>query len=105
MTAGPWAAGSNATTVFWAATRTKLDACRELNGAGVAVGPCHSVAELFADEHVHSHNMLVEMPRTDGVDQPIVTPGNPIKLSRMAEGPERRVPWLAARSFRFGNMA
>ena len=38
--------------------------------------------------------MLVEMPRTDGVDQPILTPGNPVKMSRLAEGPETRVPWL-----------
>jgi crotonobetainyl-CoA:carnitine CoA-transferase CaiB-like acyl-CoA transferase len=36
----------------------------------------------------------VEMPRTDGIDQPILTPGNPVKLSDMAEGPETRVPWL-----------
>ena len=38
--------------------------------------------------------MLVEMPRTDGVDQPILVPGNPVKLSKMAEGPETRVPWV-----------
>jgi crotonobetainyl-CoA:carnitine CoA-transferase CaiB-like acyl-CoA transferase len=28
------------------------------------------------------------------VDQPILTPGNPVKLSDVAEGPETRVPWL-----------
>ena len=39
-------------------------------------------------------DMLVEMPRTDGVDQPILTPGNPVKISGVAEGPESRVPWL-----------
>ena len=38
--------------------------------------------------------MLVEMPRTDGVDEPVFTPGNPVKLSKVTEGPERRVPWL-----------
>ena len=36
--------------------------------------------------------MLVEMPRTDGVDEPVLVPGNPVKLSKMAEGPETRVP-------------
>ena len=34
------------------------------------------------------------MPRTDGVDQPVLIPGNPVKLSRVAEGPETRVPWV-----------
>ena len=34
------------------------------------------------------------MPRTDGVDQPVLIPGNPVKLSAVAEGPEQRVPWL-----------
>ena len=38
--------------------------------------------------------MLVEMPRTDGVDEPVLVPGNPVKLSKMAEGPETRVPWV-----------
>ncbi|HKY13621.1 MAG TPA: CoA transferase, partial [Microthrixaceae bacterium] len=32
--------------------------------------------------------------RTDGVDQPILIPGNPVKLSDVAEGPETRMPWL-----------
>ena len=38
--------------------------------------------------------MLVEMPRTDGVDEPVLIPGNPVKLSEVAEGPETRVPWV-----------
>ena len=38
--------------------------------------------------------MLVEMPRTDGVDEPVLIPGNPIKLSKVSEGPETRVPWV-----------
>jgi crotonobetainyl-CoA:carnitine CoA-transferase CaiB-like acyl-CoA transferase len=38
--------------------------------------------------------MLVEIPRTDGVDDPVLVPGNPVKLSKMAEGPESRVPWV-----------
>ena len=38
--------------------------------------------------------MLVEMPRTDGVEEPVLIPGNPVKLSKMAEGPETRVPWV-----------
>jgi crotonobetainyl-CoA:carnitine CoA-transferase CaiB-like acyl-CoA transferase len=38
--------------------------------------------------------MLVELPRADGIDQPVRIPASPIKLSKVAEGPERRVPWL-----------
>ena len=49
---------------------------------------------MIADPHVAARNMLVEMPRTDGVDEPVLVPGNPVKLSKMAEGPETRVPWV-----------
>jgi formyl-CoA transferase len=38
--------------------------------------------------------MLVEHPRTDGVDQPVLIPGLPVKFADVAEGPESRVPWL-----------
>ena len=38
--------------------------------------------------------MLVEHPRTDGVAQPVLIPGLPVKFAEVAEGPERRVPWL-----------
>jgi crotonobetainyl-CoA:carnitine CoA-transferase CaiB-like acyl-CoA transferase len=38
--------------------------------------------------------MLVSMPRTDGVAEPVLVPGNPVKLSKMTEGPETRVPWV-----------
>ena len=34
------------------------------------------------------------MERTDGVERPVVIPGNPVKLSKMAEGPESRIPWV-----------
>jgi crotonobetainyl-CoA:carnitine CoA-transferase CaiB-like acyl-CoA transferase len=38
--------------------------------------------------------MIVECARTDGVEQPVLVPGNPVKMSKVAEGPETRVPWL-----------
>ncbi|MCB1040726.1 MAG: CoA transferase [Acidimicrobiales bacterium] len=78
----------------WASTRTKVEACDDLAALGVAAGPCFSDEEVVADEHVAARDMLVEVPRTDGVEQPVLVPGNPIKLSDMAEGPESRVPWL-----------
>jgi crotonobetainyl-CoA:carnitine CoA-transferase CaiB-like acyl-CoA transferase len=78
----------------WAATKGKLEVCRQLSAAGLAAGPCFSDEEVIADPHVALRNMLVELPRTDDVAQPVLIPGNPVKLSKMAEGPERRVPWL-----------
>ena len=49
---------------------------------------------MIADPHVAARHMLVEMPRTDDVSEPILVPGNPVKLSKMTEGPETRVPWV-----------
>ena len=39
-------------------------------------------------------NMMVEMPRPDGAGDPVLIPGNPVKLSDVAEGPETRVPYV-----------
>jgi formyl-CoA transferase len=78
----------------WASTRTKVQACDDLAAIGVAAGPCYSDEEVVADDHVAARNMVVEMPRTDGVEQPVLIPGNPVKMSDVAEGPETRVPWL-----------
>ena len=78
----------------WASTRTKLEAAHELTAAGIVAGPSNHAADVIADPHVAARNMLVEMPRTDGVATPVLVPGNPVKLSKMAEGPETRVPWV-----------
>ena len=78
----------------WSATRTMVDACKELTAAGVAAGPCFHSADVITDPHLESRRMIVEMERVDGVDQPVLVPGNPVKLSRVAEEPETRVPWV-----------
>ena len=78
----------------WSSTRTRAEAAAALAQAGIAAGPSQTASEVVADPHVALHNMLVEMPRSDGGEQPVLVPGNPVKLSRMAEGPETRVPWL-----------
>jgi crotonobetainyl-CoA:carnitine CoA-transferase CaiB-like acyl-CoA transferase len=78
----------------WAASRTKLEAAAALSAAGLASGPCLTPPEVIADPHVAARDMLVALPRTDGVDEPILVPGNPVKMSDVAEGPESRVPWL-----------
>jgi crotonobetainyl-CoA:carnitine CoA-transferase CaiB-like acyl-CoA transferase len=78
----------------WASKRTKLEAARELTAAGIAAGPSNSAPDVVADPHVAARDMLVEVPRTDGVATDVLVPGNPVKLSKMAEGPETRVPWV-----------
>jgi crotonobetainyl-CoA:carnitine CoA-transferase CaiB-like acyl-CoA transferase len=77
----------------WAATRTRVEVCDELGRAGIPTGPCFTAAEVVADPHVRQRSMLVEMDL--GADTgPVLVPGNPVKLSNMAEGPETRVPWV-----------
>ena len=76
------------------AVASRLEGCGVLGAAGIPAGPCHTPAEVIADEHVERRNMLVEMDRVDGVDEPVLIPGNPVKLSGVAEGPETRVPWV-----------
>ena len=56
-------------------------------------GPSNHAPDVIADPHVAARHMLVEVPRTDGGDD-ILVPGNPVKLSNVAEGPETRVPWV-----------
>lgn len=64
-----------------------------LGAAGLAAGPCLADAEVVADPHVAARGMLVEIERTDGVAQPVLTPGNPVRMSPPAPG-GRRPPWL-----------
>src|SRR5690606_8371594 len=78
----------------WAAGRTRLEACSALSAAGIAAGPCLTDDEVVHDPHLAARAMLVEVPRSDGVDQPVLVPGNPVKMSGVAEGPETRFPWL-----------
>jgi formyl-CoA transferase len=78
----------------WAADQTRVQVCEALGAAGIAAGPCFRDEEVVHDQHVANRHMLVEVPRTDGVEQPVLVPGNPVKLTKVQEGPETRVPWL-----------
>jgi crotonobetainyl-CoA:carnitine CoA-transferase CaiB-like acyl-CoA transferase len=78
----------------WAAGRTKVEACEALAAAGLAAGPCFSEAEVAADPHVAGRRMLVALARTDGVERPVLAPGNPVKLLGQPEPDEGRVPWV-----------
>jgi crotonobetainyl-CoA:carnitine CoA-transferase CaiB-like acyl-CoA transferase len=72
-----------------------MESCRELGAAGLAAGPCLRDDEVVADPHLAARDMLVEMARPDGVEQPVVFPNNPIRMSGVPDGPARRVPWFA----------
>jgi formyl-CoA transferase len=77
----------------WAASKTMVEACMELNARGVASGPCNGPEQIIADPHVRDHGMLVEVPRPDS-DEPMLVVGNPIKLSASADAPPGRWPML-----------
>jgi crotonobetainyl-CoA:carnitine CoA-transferase CaiB-like acyl-CoA transferase len=74
----------------WAATLTRLEAAAELAQAGIPSGPCFTMDDISRDEHVQAHHMMVEIP--SGTGRPVLMPGNPIKMSRTAEGPLRAYP-------------
>jgi crotonobetainyl-CoA:carnitine CoA-transferase CaiB-like acyl-CoA transferase len=78
----------------WAATRTRAEACALLAEAGLAAGPSLRDDEVVDDPHVRARAMAVAVPRPDGTGPPVLVPGNPVRLSKVAMGPERRVPWL-----------
>ncbi|MCZ6463752.1 MAG: CaiB/BaiF CoA-transferase family protein [Proteobacteria bacterium] len=77
----------------WASTRTRLEACHLLCAEGIAAGPSHTPADLRADPHVRDRHMLIEVPRPDAED-PMLVVGNPVKMSRVAEGPVGSFPRL-----------
>jgi formyl-CoA transferase len=77
----------------WARDKGKLEASRELCELGIVAGPSNAAADLAADPHVALRDMLLEVPRPDG-GRPMLVVGNPVKLSRVAEGPLRSFPSL-----------
>lgn len=77
----------------WAAGMTNVEACHALAAAGVAAGPVFNAAQVIADPHLAARDMIIEIDRTDGVAEPVVTPGNPIKMSGLAETSPPRPPW------------
>jgi crotonobetainyl-CoA:carnitine CoA-transferase CaiB-like acyl-CoA transferase len=78
----------------WARDLTRREASERLNAAGLVAGPVATDADVVADPHLAGRHMLVEHPRPDGVAQPVLLPGLPVKFGEVAEGPERRVPWF-----------
>jgi crotonobetainyl-CoA:carnitine CoA-transferase CaiB-like acyl-CoA transferase len=77
----------------WARDKTKLEAARALSELGIVAGPSNGAADLWNDPHVRARDMLHEVPRPDGGRDMLVV-GNPVKLSRVAEGPLAPFPSL-----------
>jgi crotonobetainyl-CoA:carnitine CoA-transferase CaiB-like acyl-CoA transferase len=78
----------------WAADKTRLEASDLLGSAGIPAGPCMRDGEVVSDPHLLARRMLTSIERPDGVEQPVLVPGNPIKLSASAELIDKRIPWL-----------
>ena len=77
----------------WAGDRTTVEAANDLAAAGLAAAPVFEAADVIDDPHVAARHMMVEIPRPDA-DTPVLTPGNPVKMSAVSEGPDTRPPWL-----------
>ena len=77
----------------WAGARTTIEAADGLAAAGIAAAPVFEAADVIDDPHVAFRHMMVEIPRPDA-DTPVLTPGNPVKMSAVSEGPDTRPPWL-----------
>jgi len=77
----------------WARDKTKLEAAAALCEAGIVAGPSNRAEDIVADPHVALRDMLIEVPRPDGED-PYLVVGNPVKMTRLAEGPVGPVPRL-----------
>ncbi len=77
----------------WAAQKTKREAAAALCAEGIVAGPSQRAEDIHADPHVRARDMLIEVPRPDA-ERPFLVVGNPVKLSRVAEGPVRSFPGL-----------
>jgi crotonobetainyl-CoA:carnitine CoA-transferase CaiB-like acyl-CoA transferase len=77
----------------WAHDKTRFEACSILCADGIVAGPNHNAADLARDVHIAARDMLIEVPRPDG-GNPMLVVGNPVKLSRVSEGPIRSFPSL-----------
>ena len=73
---------------------TKREACDALNAAGLVAGPVATDAEVVADPHLAVRHMLVEHPRTDGVDAAGAHSRAAGEVRRRRRGTRARVPWV-----------
>lgn len=76
----------------WASEMTNIEACHALAAAGIAAGPVLTAQQVIDDPHLRERNMIVELERTDGEADPVVLPGNPVKLVGFPDQPDVRPP-------------
>lgn len=76
----------------WLATQTTAAVVAALGGR-VPIGPVNTAADIFADEHVRSREMLVEVEQP-GSETPVTIAGNAIKFTRTPAGVRGRGPRL-----------
>ena len=65
----------------WSKNRTRSETSSLLAEANVASGPVLTASEVVEDPHLEERNMIVALPRTDEISDPVLLPGNPIKMS------------------------
>jgi len=75
----------------WTSAHTKAELAQLLGGR-VPFGPVHTVADIFADPHVHARGMLAKVPHP-GSDRPSIVAGTPIHLSATPGGVHDRAPY------------
>jgi formyl-CoA transferase len=80
----------------WASAHTMREAAALLTAEGVASGPCFESHDVMTEPHLRARDMLVALERTDGVEQPVLVPGNPVKLSGVVETEPQPPPGLGA---------
>jgi crotonobetainyl-CoA:carnitine CoA-transferase CaiB-like acyl-CoA transferase len=65
----------------WAGDRSTVEVAQALAEGGVAAAPVFEAADVVDDPHLKARHMLTQIPRSDGVADPVLTPGNPVKLA------------------------
>ena len=80
----------NALVSNWTATRTKAELAEKL-GSVVPFGPLNTIADIFADPHVHARRMLAEVAHPDVNARPWKVAANPLRFSA-APLPEPQTP-------------
>lgn len=76
----------------WTTSMTTAEIVALLRG-DVPVGPVNDMAAIYADPHVASRRMLVEVEQPDG-SRPVTLAGQPIKMSESFTGIRSRPPLL-----------
>jgi formyl-CoA transferase len=78
----------------WASAHTMREAAALLTAEGVAAGPCFESHDVMTERHLTGRDMLIALERSDGVEQPVIVPGNPVKLSGVVEDDPQPPPTL-----------